>query len=240
MKLEDIQKSFLKGLQPGEKLTLNLTKFSHFNAYKNSYTGNLVKTLEKIFPVFYKLIGHELFNKYAIKFIHSHPSKDCDLNLYGDMFPSYLNSILNFENHPYLGDVIRLELIYHNTLLKTNEYNLDINKLIQQGNLEEFLFTINSSFNIISSKFPLDKIWIYNMEDNDYPLNISIDNYNFIIYKINSKVFILSLDDQEISFINQIMNEKNIESILNENDSFLSIFQKFLQNGIINNYRKLL
>ena len=105
--------------------------------YRNNISGALVKTLSAAYPACYRILGESCFNGIARRFIEHKPSKQADLNHYGESFGEFLDSWTAnhaaFSDYRYLGDVARLEWHCHTAYYAADAAAFDFNALAIAG-----------------------------------------------------------------------------------------------------------
>lgn len=81
------------------------------------YRGNLAaawdKALSAAYPVLRRLVGEEFFAALARAYGRAHPSRDGDLNRFGDEFAAFLRTFAPVKDYPYFPDMARLEWALH-------------------------------------------------------------------------------------------------------------------------------
>jgi len=81
------------------------------------YRGNLVgawnKALSAAYPVIRQLVGDDFFEGLARFYGKGHPSREADLNRFGEHFAAFLADFEPVAGFPYLPDMARLEWSLH-------------------------------------------------------------------------------------------------------------------------------
>src|SRR5687768_14463732 len=95
--LYELQHQFVQALYHNEnnilsviQSTQSMTAQEHLDIYKKSIFGALQKALKEIFPVCYKLVGHDFFMAMANEYIKIKPSSSPDIGDYGYSFPEFI------------------------------------------------------------------------------------------------------------------------------------------------------
>ncbi|NDC88470.1 MAG: hypothetical protein EB075_06660 [Bacteroidetes bacterium] len=78
------------------------------------------------------------------------------------------------KDYPYLKDVAKLEWALHISYFASDAEPIDRDKLSQipQEHLGDVKFKLHPSYHLISSKFPIDKIWEISQDGYDGDTNI--------------------------------------------------------------------
>ena len=82
---------------------------ARLDIYRNTIRANYRNALRATFPVVCALTGVPFFHAAVDAFVHAHPSRGGDLNVYGGGFGAFLASYPHARDLPYLPDVARLE-----------------------------------------------------------------------------------------------------------------------------------
>lgn len=80
-----------------------------FAAYRRNVLGNWQAALAASYPVLATVVGAGRFAALADTYRHHEPSRDADLNRYGEGFPDFLAVQPIARELPYLPDLARLE-----------------------------------------------------------------------------------------------------------------------------------
>ncbi len=77
---------FVAGLRAGE---------GSASPYSNNVYGGRRAVLESNFPALHRVLGAALFQPLAVAYAKHYPSRDWDINLYGELFPQLLAAQVN-------------------------------------------------------------------------------------------------------------------------------------------------
>jgi len=80
-----------------------------FAVYRNTSAKVLLDALDANYPTVAMLIGGDLFETLAIRYIHAQPPRTPVLALYGEEFPKFIADQDVGREVPYIGDVALLE-----------------------------------------------------------------------------------------------------------------------------------
>lgn len=82
---------------------------SRFAIHRNNVVAGLVAALSRGFPAIQRLLGDDYFAALAAEFVRAHPPAGPVLLEWGEALPEFLDTFAPLAEHPYLGDVARLE-----------------------------------------------------------------------------------------------------------------------------------
>ena len=163
---------------PGDVIVANgLNSAERLDIYRNNVLVGLGKVLQSCYPVIERLVGEDFFRFTAQQFIYSTPSRSGDLNQYGFEFPEFLQSFEPAAQLPYLPDVARLEWAHQHAYYALEHAPLDAQALSQvppecYGVLK---FQLHPSASLITSPYPVHKIWQVNQSDYDGDQIVDLD-----------------------------------------------------------------
>jgi hypothetical protein len=132
--------------------------------YRHNVLANLRGTLAEIYPVVQTIVGEAFFAHAADQFIRVTPSRSGDLNQFGREWAEFLSTYPHAKDLPYLGDVARLEWAWHMSFHAAEHAPFDLARLadIQAEQYGALRFQLHSSVHLMSSQFPLFRIWEVN------------------------------------------------------------------------------
>jgi hypothetical protein len=231
---------FLNSIQVNPRVSREI----QFDIYRNSIIGRLQKALKAIYPVCYKLVGHDFFMHLASSYIEVTPSYSPDLNTYGENVPDFIRQFPNTESLPYLADVANLEWAWHRLYGAPDSSVFDFQKLanLYANAGEDILFLLPPRTTLLTSPYPVHRIWEINQPDyteestitleadQTYPLFIWQQQHVFRINLITPVEWqILSWFQQKLTFgqvcecAGELFPDQNIAELLPE----------FVKNGWI-------
>ncbi len=145
--------------------------------YSNNAETNFRAALLSIFPAIGRLVGDAYFTQCAREFRRAHPSRCGDLTPAGTAFPQYLAARHAEDRFRYLGDVARLEWLYHECLTAAEQPAFDHTKLaaLAADDYDHVLFGLHPSVRLFTSPFPAVAIWEANVASDAEPELIDLD-----------------------------------------------------------------
>src|SRR5262249_24093190 len=127
-----------------------------------------------------RIVGAPFFNTAADHFVRERPPRSGDLNIYGGEFGNFLASYPHAADLPYLPDVARLEWAIDEAHRAPDGSYAPDNVLaalsiVDTGNLPSLRLRLESSCRLISSDFPILRIWQVNQPENEDDWNVDFD-----------------------------------------------------------------
>ena len=148
--------------------------------YENNICHSLIIALQDNFPVTLRLLGQEYFDSIAMDYSRENLPRTPLLMNYGENFPEYLSQLRALDDYPYMEDIAKLEQnwrkCYHaaDRAILSKEAFWD-EMLMEDAELSSrnIYIEFTPSFILMSSSYPIDKIWQINQDD-----NINSEDYN--------------------------------------------------------------
>jgi hypothetical protein len=204
--LHELQKQFIDRLDHiNENINASIITPQHFSIYQNSIVGALQKALIDIYPVCYKLVGHDYLVAIIIEYVAITPSSNPNIAEYGSTFADFLGNFREISDISYLSDVAALEWAWHQISDAPENPTLDFEKLsaCYATHGENIIFHLPPKSSLLVSKFPIHDIWEMNQEDYRGDKKITLKNneeYFFLVWRNQSilRIDILSRTEWQI------------------------------------------
>jgi len=137
--------------------------------YRNNLFTTLTDALRAVYPVIEKLVSKGFFEYAAHEFISRYPPRHGNLHLFGRDFALFLAEFAPARGHPYLADVARLEWARHEVYHAADAPLLDTRRLaaVPAGRYASLRFQLNPARRLLSSSYPIVRIWQVNQEEYD-------------------------------------------------------------------------
>ncbi|MGH8502932.1 MAG: DNA-binding domain-containing protein [Gammaproteobacteria bacterium] len=135
--------------------------------YKNNVYVRLIEALEAAYPAVQRLVGHRFFRFAARAYIPAHPPRSRTLIGYGADFSDFLARFEAAASVPYLADVARLEQLYLEAYHAAEAPTLTMRAPLSflENRSEEFGLSLHPSARLMTSAFPVSRIWELNRSD---------------------------------------------------------------------------
>lgn len=166
--LGDLYSQFIAGIygepcQPEDFIEPSgaMTASDRFAIYRGSVMANLSQALGEIFPVVKSCVGERFFSAMARKYIAGYPSQSASLDDFGEQLPLFIRHFEPLSDFGYLVDVAQLEWSWHRAYHAKDEPALDASAFtnLDATVADKTVFYLCRSLNIITSSFPLLRIW---------------------------------------------------------------------------------
>ncbi len=185
--------------------------------YRNNTLGSQYDALADFYPVIKKILGTQYFRQITRPFILQYPSKTENLNHYGQEFSSYLSNLIThrpeLQDYPYLPDLARLELAYHQCYFALNDDTFDFNGLSQLNNKQyaQLYFVLSHSLALIESNYPIDAIWLANQQEKpDHHIQNKQNQYQLIVYRDHYQPKIMQTTSELFDLLMAIRQKKSL------------------------------
>lgn len=131
------------------------------SVYRNNVREGFIGTLATTFPVLHRLVGTDYFRQMAKRYRERYPSRTGNLLYVGQMMPQFLHTEFSGGEFAYFVDVARLEWACQLALVAADGPRLDRNSLlaIEPGAYVLLRFSLHPSVQLLSSSYPLFRIW---------------------------------------------------------------------------------
>ena len=220
----------------------NLSSIKQIEIYRNSIFGGLTAALKEIFPVCCKLVGDDFFDFMATQYIYLNRSISPDLSNYGESLSDFISSFKAADPLPYLSDVARLEWAYHRAFHSADHDGLKISKLnkLTAAQQLDLVFHAPPDSTLISSAYPIHKIWNANQKTDNSNEVITLDDgpVKLIIWRRNYDMHIEPLHEDEWTLLNEISKNILFDEIC-ENNLHLkmgTLLQQCIKSGWISDF----
>jgi hypothetical protein len=137
--------------------------------YGHHVLTSLTDVLASAFPVVCRLVDRRFFAYAADAFIRRHPPAGPCLFEYGAALPEFLGEFPACRHLAYLADVARLEWAMNVAAHAEDAIPLEPSTLadLDPARAGEVTFSFHPSFSLVSSPWPIDRIWRANQADGE-------------------------------------------------------------------------
>ena len=174
--LRELQLAFTTALLDGACEALapwimddGLDAIARINIYRNNLQEVFLKALSLGFPVIQRLVGEDYFRQMGRLFLSRCPSRAGNLHHIGAPFPGFLRDQYDASPYAYLPDIAQLEWACQECLIAPDVAPLDPTPLqtMAAGKLAGLRFDLHPACRLVSSEFPIVRIWRANQDDRD-------------------------------------------------------------------------
>jgi hypothetical protein len=200
--LHSASPEFMRQVRPGR-----FAPERHFQVYRNNVFESLTNALKAVYPVTERLVGEGFFRYAAASYIPLHRPESGNLHDFGEHFAGFLSGFPPARELVYLPDVARLEWAMHESFHAGVGQPMTLECLtslpsIQYGNLK---FRLSPSARLLSSAFPIFRIWQVNQPDyaGDLSINLEEGGVKLLVIR-HQEVEIMPLGEGEFSLLSVI------------------------------------
>jgi hypothetical protein len=215
--------------------------------YQNSAIANITHSLILTYPVIEKLVGNEFFTAMCREYIFLTWPQSGNMDDYGVEFPEFLAEFEHAKHLLYLKDIARLEWAFHQSSLAEDATITDWSTLAQASDILQLKFLVTPSLSLISSTFPIDKVWHLNQENTSPDTAVDFtdeqDNNTFIVlFRQQLKTVILPITSGEFALLYAFKTGESFEKaivVASAKQADFSVddsLKKFIELGIISGF----
>lgn len=210
------------------------------------YCGNLTsawtKALSSAYPVLEALVGGEFFDGLARAYGKAFPSKEGDLNRFGEHFADFLAGFEHVAGYPYFPDMARLEWAVHRAHYAGNAPVLDPARLqgVTPEQLDAARLVIHPACHLIASNWAVMDIWHAHQPTTDHSLPENIGRRSFgLVVRPQWKTGVLSLSEDAHAALAALMRGESLGAALdaafsiNEDFEFGSHLQQWMCHAVL-------
>ena len=142
--------------------------------YRHHVLASLTAVLESAYPVVCRLVDRRFFAYAADAFIRRHPPAGPCLFEYGGALPEFLAEFPACRHLAYLADVARFEWAMHVAAHAEDAVPLAPAALegLDRARVGELRFDFDPSLSLLSSRWPIDRIWHANQDGADATVDL--------------------------------------------------------------------
>ena len=224
----------MDGRLPAERL---------FQVYRNNFWISAEDALAGIYKVIKRLVGAEFFSFMVNHFLRSYPPRYGNMIQLGSDLPVFLSDFKPVEELPYLADIARLELSYHQVFhaAETRPFNPQVMKEIPSEKIALLHFDMSSNSRLVYSPFPIFQIWSVNQDqyEGDQNVNLKSGSESVLITRPNLEVKLLKLDQVEARFLQYLIAGNNLGQateaalLISKKFNLEAVLTKFLAAGTL-------
>jgi hypothetical protein len=207
--LPELQAGFARALLASDDAAIadaiaedGLTPTLRLDVHRNTVLVSLTEALADIFPVVCRLVDERFFRYAAAEFIRTHPPVQACLSAYGDRLPDFLAAFPPCRDLAYLPDVARLEWLMHCAAFAEDGEPLSPAVLSGVAEPQRLLLDLDPSLGLMSSPWPIDRIWRANRPgaDGAEGIDLSSGGVRLEVRRIADEVVLRHLDPGTFAF----------------------------------------
>jgi len=210
--LPEIQTAFAEALLDGKTEAMTAAVIAdhpgareRLRIYQNHFTLTLIEALNATFPVSRRLVGDDFFAAAARAFVLETPPAGPCLFEYGREFPDHIAALPGCEPLVYLRDVGRLEWAI-NVAYHAPDGPFIVASAFEETPPQQVLdtgFAFHPSCRLISSCFPIDRIWQANQAETDdvEPVDLRAGGVRLLVHRQGDEVGWRKFSRSEFAFL---------------------------------------
>jgi hypothetical protein len=173
-----------------------------------SLTGVLAST----YPVVCRLVDRRFFAYAADAFIRRHPPAGPCLFEYGAALPDFLAAFPPCRHLAYLSDVARLEWAMHVAAHADDAVPLTPTALVgvDPAWVDEVHFAFDSSVSLVSSRWPIDRIWRANQAGGDALVDLDAGGVDLEVRRLGDDVVFRELTGSTYEFRRALLHGERL------------------------------
>lgn len=145
--------------------------------YRATSVANATAALRLAYPVCRQITGDDYFDALARRYRAACPSRDGDLNRYGEHFAAFLDDFEPARALPYLPDVARLEWLVHQATMAADAQPAggELFAGLATEALADQRLRMTPGFALQASHWPVADIWLQHQADAGDAFDIDLD-----------------------------------------------------------------
>ncbi|MDZ4662688.1 MAG: DNA-binding domain-containing protein [Pseudomonadota bacterium] len=210
-KVSSMDSSFIEGLIPCGKLSVERA----LSIYSNAYRVRMSEALGETFKVVWWCLGDEVFFSICREFILKSPSTFYNLAQYGEKFPEFLESQPVSVEMPFLKHLALFEWQFKEIFHCAEEKSLDQSQWQTLASIENPKFIFTAQLKFLTYPYGIRNIWRSFKNAFDEKSFKKPDwkiSQNFLIYKKDHEVFLKDLEIGEFEFLTRLSQGNAFEN----------------------------
>ena len=145
--------------------------------YRGNVHGNYAKALACAYPIVRKIVGDEFFDAMARAHARAQPSRNSDLNRYGERLPEFLGDFSPVADLPYLPDVARMEWLAHRAHFAAEPVAFELATIadLPRERRATLCPRLAPACALLASAWPLGRIWTIHQDDYEDAFEVDLD-----------------------------------------------------------------
>jgi Putative DNA-binding domain len=178
---------------------------TRLGVYRTNVFENYRKALGLTFSATERIVGSGFFAALAEEYVRSCPSRSGDVGRHGERFPEFLRHHRCSRELPYLADLARLEWCIDESFNEADADPLDLQRLaaVREEHCERLRFQLAPSCRLLSSCFPINRIWDLCQPDHDGEVNVGLGEggVDLLVRRRGFAVVVEALDPGELAML---------------------------------------
>jgi hypothetical protein len=211
--------------------------------YRTNVFENYRKALAVTYPAVQTLIGSGLFDALAQDYTRRYSSRSGDVGAHGAHFAEFISRHPLARQLPYLADIARLEWCLEESFNEAESQPLSLSRLaaVAPEQCEQLRFMLAASTRLISSRYPIDRIWQICQPEHAGGEQIDLDagGADLLVRREGYAVITEHLNTADLAMLTALSSGYNFAEAFDYARSMQAGFepaaflQRFLANGVL-------
>ncbi|MFN2375550.1 MAG: putative DNA-binding domain-containing protein [Candidatus Binatia bacterium] len=147
--------------------------------YRRGYLARLTEQLGETFASVWRVLGDEDFFAACESYLAAHPSTSYNLSDYGRDFPDFLAASTHAANAPFLAELARFELAFHDLFHAVLHQAADAAELASLTDLEGVRFRLGSAMKLLACESAVYDL--FRRRHDEEPPDVSLDRPQWML-----------------------------------------------------------
>jgi hypothetical protein len=211
--------------------------------YRTNVFENYRKALAITYPAVQTLIGSGLFDALAQDYTRRYSSRSGDVGAHGAHFAEFISRHPLARQLPYLADIARMEWCLEESFNEADAQPLSLERLaaVAPEQCEQLRFMLAASTRLISSRFPIDRIWQICQPDHaaDEQIDLDAGGVDLLVRREGYTVTTERLDTASLAMLTALSSGCNFAEAFHYARSMQARFEpaaflrRYLANGVL-------
>ena len=182
-----------------------------FSVYRNNVVVGLMEALEDIFPATRILVGQENFDKLSRGYVARRPPRSPLVQVYGEDFADFLQTLPATRDVPFLADLARLERAW------LDAYHAEDATPVQGEQLAglapeatmELVFPVLAATSLLTSQYAIADMFAVREDETAWPDDFNIAQ-SALVARPAYDVYVVELDAGLAAFFSALINQQTL------------------------------
>lgn len=183
-----------------------------FAVHRNTVVHGLIEALGDLYPAVRRIAGADVFAGLARAFIRRQPPEHGVLLRYGTGFADFIERDASMPKLPFLADLARLELAWHEAYHAADAPPLEAAALqgLAAERLPALRLALHPSGRLLRSRFPVDRIWAAHQPGADVSEAAAAGGANLLVIRPFQTVEIRSFAPPDYAFVEALSRGRTL------------------------------
>lgn len=188
----------------------------HMQIYRNNRIASLRRALINAYPLLVKLLGEDFFTVTANAYIEQFPSRQPDLNAYGEYLADFLSRHAPTKQLVYLPEVAAFEWACHQLCFAADHPALAISALqsIPPASYPGLRLTLHPASRLMQFQFPILQLIDLCHNRIDEIKDLDVGGVDLLIIRRDLDIKLVTLKPSEYAFLASVQHEQPLANAL--------------------------